>query len=38
MRVIDLGQRQLRRRDILALMGGAAAAGTLGLPAGTTRP
>ncbi len=33
MRVIDLGQRQLRRRDILALMGGAAAAGTLGLPA-----
>lgn len=33
MRVIDLGQRQLRRRDILALMGGVAAAGTLGLPA-----
>jgi len=33
MRVIDLDGRQLRRRDILALMGGVAAAGALGMPA-----
>jgi len=33
MRVFDLGQRTLRRRDILALIGGGVAAGALGLPA-----
>lgn len=33
MRVIDFGGRQLRRRDMLALMGGAAASGVLGFPA-----
>jgi ABC-type transport system substrate-binding protein len=38
MRVIDLGGRQLRRRDILALMGGAAASSALGLPAFADEP
>ena len=33
MKTIDLGKRTLRRRDMLALMGGAAATGALGLPA-----
>lgn len=33
MRTIDLGNTALRRRDILALMGGAAATGAFGLPA-----
>lgn len=32
MRVIDFGERTLRRREVLALLGGAAATGVLGLP------
>ncbi|MCP9630225.1 ABC transporter substrate-binding protein [Rhodopseudomonas palustris] len=38
MRVYDLGGRTLRRRDILALIGGGVAAGALGLPALAQEP